>query len=100
MKIQISIYQDRYGLLVAKCGSEDLFVFSQRKTEDRWLFWTRGHNLPHIFPGGRKKNFPYTFFVDSCRSKYFIKNGGEMPEGIEIIRGGGYIGVKNTGAAL
>ena len=83
MDLNVTITTSKYGSLFA-CAPIKLFQFEWRKKESRWLFWLRGELDPDSFPG---KEFPRKYFEDACRAKYFIKNGGPLPESVTINQG-------------
>ena len=85
MILDITIKADKYGNgNLFAFGPYELFQFDWRKETGSWLFWLRGNLDPDSFLG---KEFPMKYFEDACRAKFFIKNGGPMPDGINIIEG-------------
>lgn len=83
MILNVTIKINKYGSMFAYAPFE-LFQFEWRKDEKRWLFWLRGQFDPDSFP---EKEFPMKYFEDACRAKFFIKNGGPMPDSIVIDAG-------------
>lgn len=83
MDIHVSIKSDRYGCLFA-CSTSTLFQFEFRKELHSWLFWLRGERDPEVFHG---KTFPWDFFLDACRAKHFILNGGSLPNVVFVDSG-------------
>jgi len=81
--LEIEIVKDEYGCLYASAEYQTLFKFRHQTELNRWLFWVIYKDAT-IFPG---ESFPFEYFYDACRAKYFLLNGGKMPEYVRITKG-------------
>jgi len=93
--MNIKIYKNKNGNLLATTGCVYLFQFAHRvvdgvtNEDGAWYFWLNGDFDPTIIKG---KEFPMEYFENSCRAKGFIYlKMDTIPQDVEIVEGYGYL---------